>query len=132
MPIARRNSRSSTDTMRPFTHASPAVGSSRPVSSLTVVDLPDPFGPRKAKIVPLGTCRVTPRTAVTVPNVLVRPRASIAQGSPSLGIDVIQLGDGRSIIPVPFTRQAGFIDNLPADPRAQGVRQEPHRHTSPC
>ena len=27
------------------------------MSSLTVVDLPDPFGPRKAKIVPLGTCR---------------------------------------------------------------------------
>src|SRR4030095_8028104 len=79
MRISRRTSRSSTDTTRPVTRASPAVGASRPVSSLTVVDLPDPFGPRKAKIIPLGTCNVTPRTAVTVPNVLVRPRASIAQ-----------------------------------------------------
>src|SRR5262245_56976245 len=86
MPISRRNSRSSTDTTRPLTRASPAVGASKPVSSLTVVDLPDPFGPRKAKIVPRGTCTVTLRTAVTFRNVLVRPRASIAQGSVSVGI----------------------------------------------
>ncbi len=34
----------------PLTEASPAVGCSRPVIILTVVDLPEPLGPRKPKM----------------------------------------------------------------------------------
>jgi hypothetical protein len=44
---------------------------------LTVVDFPEPLGPKKPKSVPGATCRLRLRTAVTEPNVLVTPRASM-------------------------------------------------------
>src|SRR5438876_8941257 len=40
----------------------PAVGASKPVSILMVVDLPAPFGPRKPKNWPAATWRSTPST----------------------------------------------------------------------
>ena len=61
----------------PATRTSPAVGASKPVSSLMVVDFPEPFGPRKPNSVPAATCKFRSRTAITRPNVLVTPRASM-------------------------------------------------------
>ena len=51
----------------------PALGSSRPVSILMVVDLPAPFGPRKPKNCPGATLKVTSSTAVSSPKRRVRP-----------------------------------------------------------
>src|SRR5262245_26671023 len=80
-PILRLSATFSTATGSPAIRTSPAVGSSKPVSSFTVVDLPEPFGPRKPKIAPRGTQRFRSRTAVKEPNCLVSPRASISQAS---------------------------------------------------
>src|SRR5258705_6581483 len=62
----------------PAMKASPAVGFRRPVSILTVVDLPDPFGPRNPKIDPLGICRFRSCTATRRPKFLVRFWVSIS------------------------------------------------------
>ncbi len=56
----------SADTSSPATRAVPLVGASRLVSIFRVVDLPAPFGPRKATSSPGATSRSTPRTASTV------------------------------------------------------------------
>src|SRR5713101_2617 len=45
----------------------PALGASRPVSILIVVDLPAPFGPRKPKNCPLSTVRSIWLTATSSP-----------------------------------------------------------------
>ena len=47
-----------TGLLRPTAGEALIGGRKSPVRSLTVVDLPDPFGPRKPKIVPLGICRL--------------------------------------------------------------------------
>src|SRR4030095_412159 len=62
----------------PEIRASPEVGCSRPVSIFTVVDLPDPFGPRKPKIAPREISRFRFRTATSWPNFLVRFLVSIS------------------------------------------------------
>ena len=49
----------------PSNDALPLVGEMRPVSILIVVVLPAPFGPRKPKISPRFTVKLTPRTAST-------------------------------------------------------------------
>ena len=51
----------------PNSVAVPSVGGSRPVSIFMVVDLPQPFEPRKPKISPRSIDRVTWSTAVKVP-----------------------------------------------------------------
>ena len=53
------------------------MGWSSVVSILMVVDLPAPFGPRKAKISPSATSNEIPSTAVTSPNVRLRLRTSM-------------------------------------------------------
>ena len=60
---------------------------SRPSISRMVVDLPEPFGPRKPVTVPGRTSNDSPDTAGLPPYDLLRPRASItAMGRPpSLG-----------------------------------------------
>src|SRR5664279_1614598 len=52
--------------------AVPDVGSRRPVSIRMVVDLPDPFGPRKPNTFPRGISNDTRSAAVNVPNFRVR------------------------------------------------------------
>src|SRR5450756_102870 len=52
--------------------AVPDVGWSRPVSIRIVVDLPDPFGPRKPNTFPRGISNDTRSTAVNAPNLRVR------------------------------------------------------------
>src|SRR4030095_2934215 len=58
--------------------ASPLVGGKNPVSIFTVVDLPDPLGPRKPKSEPLGISRLRLRTATRRPNFFVRFWVSIS------------------------------------------------------
>src|SRR6476620_3190933 len=62
----------------PNSVAVPSVGGSRPVSIFMVVDLPQPFEPRKPKISPRSIDSVTWSTAVNLPNRQVRPCASMA------------------------------------------------------
>src|SRR3954447_9223186 len=54
---------------------SPAVGCSRPATIRSVVVLPHPEGPSKAKNDPEGTVRSRLSTARNVPKRLVRPRS---------------------------------------------------------
>ena len=62
----------------PNSVAVPSVGGSSPVSIFMVVDLPQPFEPRKPKISPRSIESVTWSTAVKLPKRRVRPWASIA------------------------------------------------------
>src|SRR5213593_2856937 len=59
--------------MRP----APALGWSRPQSMRMTVDLPEPLGPRKPKIEPFATRKLTESTAVKCPKRFVRPSHSI-------------------------------------------------------
>src|ERR1041385_8690485 len=52
--------------------ARPSLGSSNPHSILITVDLPEPLGPRKPKMLPLAMLNDTRSTAVKCPNRLVR------------------------------------------------------------
>ena len=52
----------------------PAVGASSPASMRIVVDLPEPFGPRKPKMPPRGMSKLTLSTAMKSPNRRVRSR----------------------------------------------------------
>jgi len=52
----------------------PLVGASRPASIRIVVDLPEPFGPRKPKICPRGTSKLTRSAATNAPNFRVTSR----------------------------------------------------------
>src|ERR1700730_16908713 len=54
-------------TSRPATQADPALRGSRPVSILMTVVLPLPLGPRKPKISPFSTRKLTPSTATKSP-----------------------------------------------------------------
>src|SRR3954468_2766959 len=68
-------------TSTPPTVAVPAVGASRPQSIRIVVDLPAPLLPRKPKISPRRTAKLTASTARNEPNRRVSPRTSIALAS---------------------------------------------------
>src|SRR6266516_1398208 len=65
-------------TLNPPTEASPSVMSVRPVSSLIIVVLPAPFGPRSPKTVPSATFRLTWSTAVSFPYTFVRFSVTMA------------------------------------------------------
>ncbi len=58
--------------LAPATHALPEVGGSSVVSIRRVVDLPAPFGPRKATSSPAATSMSTPLTASTVSFLLTK------------------------------------------------------------
>ena len=67
----------------PPTRTSPSVGSSRPLTRVSVVDLPQPVGPTTATNSPRPTVRSSSRTAVCsapdgVLNALLAPRSSMA------------------------------------------------------
>ena len=51
--------------LRPSNQIWPADGSRNPVSSETVVDLPEPFGPSSPSTVPRGSAKLTSRIAGT-------------------------------------------------------------------
>src|SRR5947207_5710746 len=62
----------------PPTIADPDVGFNSPHNIRIVVDLPAPLLPRKPKISPLRTSKLTSSTARNCPNRRVRPLTSIA------------------------------------------------------
>src|SRR5580693_3447176 len=77
---------------KPSIRIVPEVGRSTVVSILMVVDLPAPFGPRKAKMPPASTSKLTSFTAVMAPKDFVRLRTSMMadmrdrrEGAPALG-----------------------------------------------
>src|SRR3954468_3380258 len=63
---------------RPRIRIPPAVGESKPVSILMVVDLSAPFGPRKPKKRPRSTFRLMWSTAVKLPKRRTRLKVSTA------------------------------------------------------
>src|SRR5262250_2224870 len=70
---------------RPSTVAWPPLSGSKPVSILITVVLPLPLGPRKPKISPLATWKLTPLTAVNFPKLRTRPSARMAGSLPLVG-----------------------------------------------
>src|SRR5262245_19957133 len=68
----------SSRTSTPPTIAVPEVGASSPHSIRIVVDLPAPCLPRKPKISPRRTSKLTSSTATNWPKRRVRPRTSMA------------------------------------------------------
>lgn len=79
----------------PTTSTSPSEGSSNPLTSVNVVDLPQPVGPTTATNSPRPTVRSSPLTAVCRPpdgvrNVLLAPRSSMAGL-----VSALMAGDGR-------------------------------------
>ena len=69
--------------------AAPAVGLSRPSSMRIVVVLPAPFGPRKPKIAPRSTVKLTRSTAAKSPNSLSGRRPARRDRWPLLPIIVL-------------------------------------------
>jgi hypothetical protein len=66
-PMCRRTRLASSTTSKPATLAEPAVGRARVHNTLMVVDFPAPLGPRKAKISPWATSKLTAFTATRSP-----------------------------------------------------------------
>src|SRR5512133_2506018 len=70
--MRERTSAGSVVMLAPATQALPEVGGSKVVSIRNVVDLPAPFGPRKATNSPAATSISTPFTASTVSFLLTK------------------------------------------------------------
>src|SRR5262245_52236868 len=85
--MRRRSASASRGTASPSTEISPEVGVKSPQSIRIVVDLPEPFGPRKPYTCEAGTVRSTWSTATSALNRLVRPRARIAGSSGGIEFD---------------------------------------------
>jgi hypothetical protein len=64
----------------------PASGRSSPTIIRIVVDLPDPFGPRKPVTLPGRTSKLSASTATVGPYRLVRLRASITRTPSVVGV----------------------------------------------
>src|SRR5260370_6093124 len=85
-----RTDSESVRTSRPSTRASPPLRGKRPVSILMTVVLPLPLGPRKPKISPFSTRKLTSLTAVKLPKRRTRFCAEMAASAElflPLGID---------------------------------------------
>src|ERR1043166_21956 len=89
--IRSRTRSESVRTFSPSTVASPPLSGSKPVSILITVVLPLPLGPRKPKISPLATSKLTPFTAVNFPKLRTSPRAEMA-GSVARALPVVFAG----------------------------------------
>jgi hypothetical protein len=84
-PMERRTLSASATTSKPLITAVPEVGGRSVVSMRMSVDLPAPFGPRRPKISPSSTVKLSPFTAVKSPNFLTMFRTSIASMERSTG-----------------------------------------------
>src|SRR5260370_6276472 len=73
-----RTDSESVRTSRPSTKAEPLLSGKRPVSILMTVVFPLPLGPRKPKISPFSTRKLTSLTAVKSPKRLIRCSAEMA------------------------------------------------------
>src|SRR6266540_1173312 len=83
--MRRRTSAWRSTTSKPATLARPALGRSSVHSIEMVVDLPAPLGPRNPKVWPGGTLKLTPRTASTSSNRLIKPSAWMAAAPSAAG-----------------------------------------------
>src|ERR1700682_221699 len=81
--MCSRTASESVRTSRPSTKAEPLLSGKRPVSILMTVVFPLPLGPRKPKISPFSTRKLTPFTATKSPK--RRTRSSAEMASCSLG-----------------------------------------------
>ena len=122
----------------------PAVGASSPASMRIVVDLPEPFGPRKPKMPPRGMSKLTLSTAVKSPNRRVtsrtetmlalaagcsaahaaRPAASLRSTNTSssdgaIGSTSTELGPEPGLSPRPSQRPRTRRARLPPAPRCR-------------
>src|SRR6266540_4112980 len=75
-------------TSNPAIRPVPSLGWSRPQSMRITVDLPEPFGPRKPKIEPFATLKLTESTALKWPKRLVSPMHSIMTGGELASEDI--------------------------------------------
>src|ERR1700730_10487496 len=73
----------------PSMSAVPEVGTRRPQSMRRVVVFPAPLAPRKPKISPRATSKLTPSTAVTTPYFLTRCLASTTAEGPGAVEDIV-------------------------------------------
>src|SRR5262245_37526694 len=80
-PMLARSARRSVRTSCPATDPAPEVGSSSPISILIVVVLPARLGPRRPKISPRATEKLTRSTATKSPNARLSSCTSIAGAS---------------------------------------------------
>ena len=78
---------------------SPLVGRNIPVSILTVVDLPEPLGPRKPNNVPFGIRNSRSRTATRSPNALDSLCVSISNIATALRIQGWELSNTTALMP---------------------------------
>ena len=78
MPYFLESSGESIDTSEPLMKILPSSGLYIPESIFISVVLPEPFSPRRARISPDFTVRLTPLFATTLPKVLVMPLISMA------------------------------------------------------
>src|ERR1700719_1399647 len=89
-----RTDSASVRTSKPSTQALPSLSGSRPVSILITVVLPLPLGPRKPKISPFPTRKLTPSTATKSPKrrtrFLAEMEASAGCCPLSTGINLIR------------------------------------------
>src|SRR5215469_18512173 len=80
-----RTASESVRTSRPSTWAEPPLRGKRPVSILMTVVFPLPLGPRKPKISPFSTQKLTSFTAVKLPNLRTRCSAEMASRAGACG-----------------------------------------------
>src|SRR5262245_18198183 len=76
MPSATRACGASAVISSSWYRTVPAVAGKRPHTTLTTVDLPEPFGPMRPKISPARTVRSMPSTALTPPKCLLSDLSS--------------------------------------------------------
>src|SRR5215472_4166819 len=84
-----RTASESVRTSKPSTWAEPPLRGSRPVSILMTVVFPLPLGPRKPKISPFSTRKLTSFTAAKLPNLRTRCSAEMAASMGDCGSVVI-------------------------------------------
>src|SRR5690606_14875766 len=94
-PMAARTAPVSAVTSCPATVTFPASGGSRVVSTFTIVVLPAPLGPSRAKIVPFRTSRSMPSSTTWSRQALRNPETATAVASTSR-----LPGDGQALDPV--------------------------------
>src|SRR5512142_521866 len=82
-------------TRRPINVAVPPLGAMRPVSILIVVVLPAPFGPRKPKISPRFTSKLTAFTASTFTDLKKPVKKVFERSFTSMSASPIALLRGR-------------------------------------
>src|SRR6266566_6400761 len=106
-----RTDSESVRTSRPSTWADPALRGKRPVSILMTVVFPLPLGPRKPKISPFSTQKLTSLTAVKLPNLRTRCSAEMAA----------RTGDCDSLAILSTRRFKFHIRGHPGEHAARGV-----------